>query len=87
MNLAKGRICIKWGIAQEVFYKMHPDFKKKKYCTVFIWTKRMVQALIEMSLNMWKNRCKCLHGHTKAEQTNIKRQQLLKKVKWCYRNR
>ena len=30
MNVAKGRICIKWGIAQELFYKMHPDLQKKK---------------------------------------------------------
>ena len=40
-----------------------------------------------MSLNMWKNRCKCLHGHTTTEQTMINRQKLMRKIKWCYRNK
>ena len=55
---------------EEILYRVH------------IWTKRMVKALIEMSLNMWKNRCKCLHGHTTTEQTMIKRQKLMRKIKW-----
>ena len=40
-----------------------------------------------MSLNMWKNRCKCLHGHTTTEQTMINQQKLMRKIKWCYRNK
>ena len=28
INVAKGRLCRKWGEAQGLLYKMHPDFKK-----------------------------------------------------------
>ena len=87
VNVAKGRICRKWGDAQGQFYKEHPDLCGRKYCTSFNWTKHMVAALLEMSLKMWKNRCDCLHGYTQKERLEKRRKKLKDKVEWCYRHR
>ena len=87
VNVAKGRLCKRWGVAQELFYQMHPDLRHKRWCTSAQWMKRMVGALLDMSLQMWKNRCDCLHGQSKQEQIKKRKAKLQKRVEWWYRHR
>ena len=67
INVAKGRLCKKWGEAQGEFYRLHPELRLRKWCSSFTWTKKMMAALLTMSLQMWKDRCECLHGRTGKE--------------------
>ena len=86
VQVAQGRLSKKWGEAQGVYYAMNPSLKGKKYFTPLAWTKTMVGALLDMSLTMWKNRCDSLHGKTKGEQVQKKRNKLRKQIERCYRN-
>ena len=85
--MAKGRLCRKWGEAQGQYYAMHPDLRTKKWCTSQIWMRRMIGALLDMSLAMWKNRCDCLHGHSKSEQAVKRKEKIKDKIFWWYNNR
>ena len=86
INVAKGRLCRKWGEAHGRYYNMHPDLRTQKWCTSQIWMRRMIGALLDMSLAMWKNRCDCLHGHSKSEQAAKRKEKIKDKIFWWYNN-
>ena len=87
IHMLKGRLSKTWGMIQHRFYKEHPDLKDKKNCTGLSWTIRMMKELTGMLLEMWANRCGCLHGHTKAEKKLRKRAAIERKVRKCYGRR
>ena len=86
IQVAQGRLSKKWGKAQGMYYYANPDLRGKKYYTALHWTKSMISALCDMSLAMWKNRCDSLHGRTKKEQLQKRRDKLKSKLEWCYRH-
>ena len=73
----KGRINKTWGYAQSYYYALNLDTRSKKYCTRQAWKKLAIKALINMSLGMWDDRCKVLHGRTEDEQRKIKKDKVL----------
>ena len=51
------------------------------------WTIRLIKELTGMLLDMWANRCGCLHGHTVAEKKAKKREEIGRTVRKCYGRR
>ena len=47
----------------------------------------MIKALVEMTRQMWKNRCDCLHGHTTQQQMAKRKAKLKEQVEWWFLNR
>ena len=86
MHFVQGRISIYWDAAQEEYYKLNSDLKTKKYMTGLKWTKVMIRALIDMSLELWKKCCHIMHGRTKNEKQKKKKEKLRDRLEWCYRN-
>ena len=85
--MLKGRLSRKWGIMQELFYREHPDFRHSKTKTGLGWTIRMIKELTGMMLDMWASRCGCLHGHSKAEKKQKKKEEIGRTVRKCYGRR
>ena len=83
-QLMKGRLSKKWGEAQQIYYQMNPDTKRVKYFNQKAWIKASIQAFIDMSLGMWDDRCKVLHGRTVEEKKKIKQEKILGKARSCF---
>ena len=83
-QLMKGRLSKKWGEAQQIYYQMNPDTKRVKYFNQKAWIKASIQAFIDMSLGMWDDRCKVLHGRTEEEKETIKREKILSTARKCF---
>ena len=80
----KGRVSKKWGEAQTLYYQMNPDTKKKPYFNHKARSKAAIKALLNMSLGMWNDRCKVLHGKTTDEKNKIKWDKTLSKARKCF---
>ena len=80
----KGRLSKKWGEAQNIYYQINPDTSREKYFNRKAWTKTTIKASIDMSLGMWDDRYKVLHGRTVDEKRKIKREKILDKAHQCF---
>ena len=63
---------------------MNPDTKGEKYFNQKTWTKATIQSFVDMSLGMWDDRCKVLHGRTVEEKNKIKREKILGQARHCF---
>ena len=86
-NFWKGRISLNWGKAQQIFYSLHPELHTKKYFNQMSWTKTTVKSLVVLSLSIWNDRCKVLHGEENKNQRFNLKQSLQFQVQKCYKNR
>ena len=83
-QVMKGRLSKKWGEAQHIYYQMNPDTKREKRFNQKTWTKATIKSFIDMSLGMWDDRCKVLHGRTVDEKRKIKKEKILGKARQCF---
>ena len=82
--MMKGRVSKKWGEAQNIYYQMNPDTQREKHFNQKTWTKAIIKSFIDMSLGMWDDRCKVLHGRTVDEKRKIKKEKILGKARQCF---
>ena len=76
-----------WDKAQSTYYRELPDTSDKKTCTGLGWSIRLIKELTTISLAMWKNRCSCMHGHTKVKEKRLEKERLQNTIQNCYLNR
>ena len=86
-NMVKGRLSSKWALVQEAYYRSNPDTKTKKTFSGIGWATGMIKALMSMLLEMWANRCGCLHGHTRQQKREIAGEMVGNMVRQCFRQR
>ena len=86
-NMVKGRLSVHWATIQESYYRSHPDIRHMQTFTGFGWATGVIKALTTMLLEMWANRCGCLHGHTRQQKRDKERDMIGRTVRQCYRQR
>ena len=67
---------LKWGLAQELYYKQNVLTLDSEKFSNQIWTTKTIKSLLEFTLGMWNEQCDALHGASEAESKQKKRD-------WC----
>ena len=68
----KGRLSNTWGHTESAYYIFNLDTRDKKYLIRKVWSKVIMQSLLDMSLEMWDDHYNFLYGRTKDEQRKKK---------------
>ena len=85
LQLAKGQLSKKWGLAQQEFYKEHPDTRGKLIFSRRVWMANTVISFLNYSLGLWKDRCTILHGIDNKDNKAKEKEKLRETITACYR--
>ena len=68
-----------------MFYVSNPGARKEKHLTQAVWTGKIIVGLLRLSLGLWNDRCKALHGKDEAENKKKRKDRLVKQIKIFYK--
>ena len=70
-----------------MFYKNSPETRGKLYFSAKLWAAATVTSFIDLSLNLWNDRCDTMHGIDEEDAKRIAKDKVVKRVAEIYGNK